>query len=170
MLALANSGLNYNQKLYRFMKDPEYNRYPFHKEDLGDHMSCICEGYSEFVVARYLINHQLKEAYEVDSGLSFIKPEDIASEAGGKALGIYPPIIINRFVNGLALFEWNTVEDGRAWLDEEGYGMRSDNPTFLYGVINQRMEVIGKIRYIDDMHKVNEYRRNPLQFIADYTS
>lgn len=155
MLAMANADMNYNQKLYRLTKDKMYSREPFHKEDLGERMSCICKGYSEFVLTKYLINHQLKEAYEVVySRLPFLKPGDIAPEVTGR-FGIHPPIVINRFINGMALFEWNTVEDGKAWVDEDGYGMRSDNPKFLYGVLNhQRLEVIGKFRYIDDENQV----------------
>lgn len=169
MLAMANADMNYNQKLYRRTKNRGYSRDPFHKEDLGEQMSCICEGYSEFVLTRYLINHQLKEAYEVVyNGLSFVKSSDIAPDVEDKTLGTHPPITINRYVNGIALFEWNTVEDGQAWVDEDGYGMRSDNPKFLYGVVNQRLEVIGKFRYIDDENKVEEYRRNPSQFMMDF--
>lgn len=169
MLAMANADLNYHQKLYRLTKDKMYRREPFHKEDLGERMSCICEGYSEFVLTRYLINHQLKEAYEaVYHGLPFVCAGDIAPEVKDKTLGIHPSITINRYVNGMALFEWNTVGDDRTWVDEDGHGMRSDNPKFLYGVINQRLEVIGRFRYIDDENQVEKYRRNPTQFMIDF--
>lgn len=169
MLAMANSNMNYNQKLYRLTKDREYSQEPFHKEGLGERMSCICEGYCEFFITRYLINHQLKEAYEVvGTGLTFLKSGDMAPEVEDKSFGIYPPIIINHYNNGLALFEWNTVDDGRTWVDEDGYGMRSDNPKFLYGVVNQRLEVVGRFRYIEDEGKVDDYRRNPRQFLIDF--
>lgn len=169
MLAMVNSNMNYNQKLYRLAKNREYSQEPFHKEALGERMSCICEGYCEFVMTRYLINHQLKEAYEVvDSRLVFLKPGDIAPDVEDDSFGVYPPIIINRYVDGLALFEWNTVEDGRAWVDKDGYGMRSDNPKFLYGVVNQQLEVIGRFRYIEDEGKVDGYRRDPRQFLIDF--
>lgn len=169
MLAMANTNLNYNQKLYRLIKDRKYSQEPFHKEDLCEQMSCICEGYSDFILTRYLINHQLKEAYEVfDSGLAFLKQGDIDSEIENGLLGIYPPILINRYDSGMALFEWNTVEDGRAWVDEDGYGMLYDDPRCLYGIVNQRLEVICRFRYIDDANKINEYRRNPKQFLIDF--
>lgn len=143
MLAMANSNMNYNQKLYWLTKNWEYSQEPFHKEGLGERMSCICEGYHEFFMSRYLINHQLKEAYEVvGTGLEFLKSGDIAPEVEDKSFGIYPPIIINRYNNGLALVEWNTVEDSRAWVNEDGYGMRTDNPKSLYGVVYQRLEVV----------------------------
>lgn len=167
---MANSDMNYNQKLYRLTKDREFTQYPFHKDDLGERMSCICEEDAEFATTRYLLNHNRKEAYEVtvSEGLSFLKPGDIAPELRNRSFGIYPPIIINRYVDGLALFEWNTVEDGRAWEDEDGYGMRPDNPKFLYGVVNQQLEVVGKFRYIDEENKVEVYRRNPRQFLIDF--
>lgn len=169
MLAMANTNMNYNQKLYRLTKNKEYSHEPFHKEGLGERMSCICKGYCEYETVEYLINHNLKEAYEV-GGFSFLQPGDIASEFRDQTFSLYPPTIINHFVNGLALFEWNTTEDGRVWIDKDGYGMRSGNPKFLYGVINQRLEVVGRFRYIDDENKVNEYRRNPHQFLRDFPS
>lgn len=169
LMAMAHEELNYNQRLYLLTKNREYSQEPFHKEGLGERMSCLCEGYCEFVLTRYLVNHQLKEAYEVvGSGLEFLKDGDIAPEVEDKSFGIYPPIIINHYVDGLALFEWNTVEDGRAWVDEDGYGMRSNNPKFLYGVVDQRLEVVGRFRYIEDENKVIEYRRNPRQFLTDF--
>lgn len=171
LMAMANTDMTYPQKLYRITKNRKYSQEPFHKEGLGERMSCICEGYAEFVLTRYLINHQLKEAYEVVySGLPFLKSGDIAPEVEDGSFGIYPPIIINRYVDGLAFFEWNTVEDGRAWVDEDGYGMRSDNPKFLYGIVNQRLEVVGKFRYIEDETKIEGYRRNPRQFMIDYST
>lgn len=72
LMAMANMNLNFNQKLYRILKDKQYNQYPFQILDIGDRMTSICHGYYDCAIVRYLLNHKLREAYEVINGNGLI--------------------------------------------------------------------------------------------------
>lgn len=161
LLAMARSGMSYSQKLYRLLSDRKYSTYPYHRRGLGCNMSSINYGYSECETTRYLLDHNAKEAYEVvdnEGRLYFLKSQSFA----------FPPTIIGKFVGGLALFEWNTVEDGRAYEDTDGFGRQHSNPEFLYGVINKRLEIVVPFGKIDPM-KLDAYRKNPHELVTNHT-
>ena len=65
LLAMARSDMTFSQKLYRLLSDRKYSTYPYHKIGLGDNMSSINYGYCECEITRFLLNHNIKEAYEV---------------------------------------------------------------------------------------------------------
>lgn len=168
LMAMANMDLNYNQKLYRLLKDKQYNRYPYEKSNLGGVISCICYGWDRMV--RYLLNHRLREAYEVtsESGLLlFLESSDIENvkEVGMRA---FPPTVINRFIDGVAFMECCMREDPMAWVDDDGFGMGREESFYIYGIINERLEAKSKFRKLDSEDIITMYRDNPRQMIADF--
>ncbi len=44
---------------------------------------------------------------------------------------------ISKFEEGICKFSWMVQPDGRYWMDEDGYGMTSDNEVWLYAYINE---------------------------------
>lgn len=84
------------------------------------------------------------------------------------AISAYAPTVLNRFVDGLSLFECNTVEDGRNWIDEIGFGMVNTEPLYIYGVVNERLVSKSKFRAIESKDKIELYRANPRQMIVDF--
>lgn len=161
LLAMARSDMTFSQKLYKLLSDRKYNTYPYHKIELGNNMSSINYGYCESETTRYLLDHNIKEAYEVidfEGHLVFLENKARA----------FPPTIIRRFIDGLALFEWNTAEDGRAYEDADGYGIEHSNPDFLYGVINKSLEIVVPFGKIDPM-RLDAYRKNPHELVTNHT-
>lgn len=162
MMNMANEDLTYSQKLYRLLKDREFSRYPYRKVGLGYGMSCIVDYENGEELATHLINHGLKEAYEIMDAnhcIEFVKSTDFA--LGVNNINVCSPVRINPFVGEEALFEWNTREDGRVYEDEQGFGIISSDPNFIYGVINKNLEVIVPFQYIDE-RKVEHYRNHPM--------
>ncbi len=167
LLSMANEGFTFNQKLFRFVKDKQFSHFPYRKVGLGCNMSCVVyDAYGE-ELAIYLVNHTLKEAYEImdaEHRITFTKNGDFDLSLG-KDIRTFSPVIVNPFVRSVALFEWNTQEDGRAWSDEMDFGIKNGDSKFIYGVINEKLEVIAPFRYIDDTRKVEHYRAHPYELI-----
>lgn len=165
-MAMVNEDLTYSQKLYRLLKDSGFSQYPYRKVGLGSGMSCIVYYGNGEELATHLINHSLKEAYEimdVNHCVRFVKNVDFAPDV--EHIQVFSPVRINPFVGDGALFEWNTQEDGRAYEDEQGFGIISSDPKFIYGVIDKKLEVIVPFQYIEDEEEVEYYRNHPMDLV-----
>ncbi len=44
---------------------------------------------------------------------------------------------VSKFENGSCRFSWMVQPDGRYWMDEDGFGMESDDEITLYALINE---------------------------------
>lgn len=168
LLSMANVGFTFNQKLFRLIKDEQFSHFPYRKVGLGRIMSCVIYDANGEKLAVYLVNHNLKEAYEIMDAkhrITFTKDGDFVPSFG-KVIRTFSPVIVNPFVRSVALFEWNTQEDGRAWGDEMDFGIKNSNLRFIYGVINEKLEVMVPFRYIEDTRMVEHYRIHPYELIG----
>ncbi len=164
---MANESLTFNQKLFQLVKDRQFSRFPYRKVGLGRNMSCVVYDACGEELAVYLVNHNLKEAYEImdaEHRITFTKDGDFDPSLD-KDIRTFSPVIVNPFVRSVALFEWNTQEDGRVWSDEMDFGIKNSDPRSIYGVINEKLEVIAPFRYIDDTKMVAHYRIHPYELI-----
>ena len=61
---------------------------------------------------------------------------------------------------GVAEVLWQLNPDGRYYMDEDGFGMTSDEEITVYGFIDSEMNVLVKFQYIDeDWKRLDKMRR-----------
>ena len=75
-------------------------------------------------------------------------PEEAKMRAN--ALSAQFPTSISNFYNGVAVVAWQLNPDGRYYMDDDGFGMTSDEEITVYGLIDSEMNVLNKFRYKGD--------------------
>ena len=60
----------------------------------------------------------------------------------------------------MAEVSWQLNPDGRYYMDDDGFGMTSDEEITVYGFIDTKMNVLVKFQYIDkDWKRLDKMRR-----------
>jgi hypothetical protein len=75
------------------------------------------------------------------------------------------PTFIRGFRNGIAEVSWQLNPDGRYYMDEDGFGMTSDEEITVYGFIDAEMNVLVKFQFINDDWKRLERMRAEAKII-----
>lgn len=133
-------------KLYKMLVKDNYAT-----EKLGDGMSVTpVVDYFGFKQLHYLIDEKNKTAVEfmsVNGQLLTVTSEDIdwdrlywqSEEVKNRAknLSVIFSLNIRSFKGGMGLVEWQLEVDGSYYMDEDGFGMTSDEEFFLYGYIDR---------------------------------
>ena len=74
------------------------------------------------------------------------------------------PTFIRGFHKGVAEVSWQLNPDGRYYMDEDGFGMTSDEEITVYGFIDSEMNVLVKFQYIDeDWKRLDKMRREAVE-------
>ena len=64
----------------------------------------------------------------------------------------------------MAEVSWQLNPDGRYYMDEDGFGMTSDEEITVYGFIDSEMNVLVKFQYIDvDWKRLDKMRREAVE-------
>ncbi len=171
--ALNAPGKSFEEKLYMVLSKMNFARNGYQIRDLGESMSVIEQDIYGWWKQRYLINHNNHQAFEVMSrGMYFVNftVEDIdwksieklpekAISTAEYMFAMYPSFILN-FYNGVARVDWQLNPDGRYYMDDDGFGMTSDEEITVYGFIDTNMKVLVKFQYIDDnLNRLSEMRK-----------
>lgn len=153
----------YDEKLYRILIDDKYSGGSYCRRNIGEGMEVIDQVIRGWWKPRFLLNHNLKTAYEwmwPNQQLAIVDQEHIDWESMKnlpeeawlqlKAYSFCYPSFILGYHNGIAKVQWQLIPDGRYWMDEDGYGMTSDVELNIYGFIDQNANIISKFRYYSD--------------------
>lgn len=74
------------------------------------------------------------------------------------------PTFIRGFRKGVAEVSWQLNPDGRYYMDDDGFGMTSDEEITVYGFIDSEMNVLVKFQYIDeDWKRLDKMRREAVE-------
>ena len=141
----------YDEKMYRILSLDKYASGDYEKCKLGEGMEVINQVIWGWWKPRFLLNHNLKTAYEwmwPNEQLAIVDMEHIdwdsmekLPEKAQKTLCQYSfqfPSFIRGFRNGIAEVQWQLIPDRRYYMDDDGFGMTSDIELNIYGFIDQK--------------------------------
>lgn len=150
-------------KMYRILSSGKYASGEYRKQKLGEGMEIVNQVIFGWWKPRFLLNHNLKTAYEwmrPDKQLAIVDsqhidwdsvknlPEDALSTLRRYSFGF--PSFIGHFHNGIAEVKWQLIPDGRYWMDDDGFGMTPDTELNIYGFIDREANIISKFHYYTD--------------------
>lgn len=160
---MADEPGTFDEKMYRILISDRYSSDGYQKRSLGENMEMVDQVIWGWWKPRFLLNHNLKTAYEwmlPSEQLAIVDAEHIdwdsmkrLPEDAMATLHDYSfmyPSFIREFKNGVALVEWQLIPDGRYWMDEDGFGMTPDTELNIYGFINQEADIVSKFHYYTD--------------------
>lgn len=154
---------SYDEKMYQILISDKYGEKDYQRIGLGEGMEVINQVIWGWWKPRFLLNHNLKTAYEwmwPNQQLAIVDQEHIdwesmknLPEEAVRTLHAYSfqfPSFIRGFQNGIARVDWQLIPDGRYWMDDDGFGMTSDIELNIYGFIDKEANIISKFRYYSD--------------------
>lgn len=160
---MADEPDTYDEKMYRILSSDKYSTGEWQKQNLGEGMEIVNQVIWGWWKPRFLLNHNLKTAYEwmwPNQQLAIVDAEHIdwdsmknLPEDAVSTLHCYSfqfPSFIRYYENGVAEVQWQLTPDGRYWMDDDGYGMTSDIELNIYGFIDQEANIISKFHYYTD--------------------
>lgn len=174
---MADEPGTYDEKMYRVLISDKYSRDGYEKCSLGEGMEIVNQVIWGWWKPRFLLNHNLKTAYEwmwPSEQLAIVDVEhidwdsmnDLPEEAIStlQAYSFKYPSFIKGFKNGIALVQWQLIPDGRYWMDDDGFGMTGDVELNIYGFIDQEANIVSKFHYYTDAeldaHVLDAVRRD----------
>lgn len=178
--ALEAPGKSFDEKLYMVLSSMDLNRNGYEVRELGEGMSVVAQVICGWWKQRYLLDNKNCRAYEIMNGnMDFVNftTDDIDWESirmlpekakrRAKEMSAQYPTFIERFRNGVAEVSWQLNPDGRYYMDDDGFGMTSDDEITLYGFIDPEMNVLVKFQYIgEDMKRLDKLRQEAESYIA----
>lgn len=160
---ISNEPGTYDDKMYRILSGEKYSDGAYKRSALGEGMEVVYQEIWGWWKPRFLLNHNLKTAYEwmwPNEQLAIVDQEHIdwdsmknLPEEAEKTLLRYSfqfPSFIRSYHNGIAEVQWQLIPDGRYWMDDDGYGMTGDIELNIYGFIDQEANIISKFHYYTD--------------------
>ncbi len=171
--ALDASGKSSEEKLYMVLSAMDFNRNGYSISELGEGKSVVEQVIGGWWKQRYLIDKKNCRAYEIMNGnMDFVNfttddvdwasieqlPEKAKMQA--REMSAEFPTFIGKFRNGVAEVSWQLNPDGRYYMDEDGFGMTSDEEIAVYGFIDSETNVLVKFQYINhDWKRLDDMRR-----------
>ena len=171
--ALNAAGKSIDEKLYMVLSAMDFTRNGYRVSELGGGMSVIEQVIWGWWKQRYLIDNKNCLAYEImDGNMDFVNfttddinwdsikqlPENAKMRA--REMSAQFPTFIRGFRKGVAEVSWQLNPDGRYYMDDDGFGMTSDEEITVYGFIDSEMNVLVKFQYIDeDWKRLDKMRR-----------
>lgn len=165
-------GKSIEEKLYMVLAKMDFTRNGYRISELGDGLSVVEESIWHWWKQRYLIDKMNCRAYEImDGNMNFVNfttddvdwesverlPEEVRRRA--QEMSAQFPTFIRGFHKGVAEVSWQLNPDGRYYMDDDGFGMTSDEEITVYGFIDARMNVLVKFQYIaDDWKRLDKMR------------
>lgn len=181
---MADEPGTYDEKMYRILSSDKYSAGDYRKEALGEGMEIVNQVIWGWWKPRFLLNHNLKTAYEwmsANEQLAIVDAEDIDWDsmkrlpddamATLRSYSFQYPSFIRGFSNGVAEVQWQLIPDGRYWMDDDGYGMSDDCELNIYGFIDRTGKVISRFHYYTEEelggHVLNRVRREAEARVAN---
>ena len=143
------------KELYIELQNSKYDERPYSRmKDWGEGMEIIEEVISDYWRECFLINHEIKKAFELMNRgltLTFLTKDNVdwkgveTLENNSNAYSFsayYQRFAIEKFKNGVALVVWTLYPDGRYFMDEDGYEMEDNDESKLYGFIDKKARVV----------------------------
>ena len=175
--ALVAPDKSFDEKLYMVLSTMDFTRNGYRVNELGEGMSVIEQVIWGWWKQRYLIDNKNCRAYEImDGNMDFVNfttndidwdsikqlPERAKMRA--QEMSAQFPTFIRGFHKGVAEVSWQLNPDGRYYMDEDGFGMTSDEEITVYGFIDSEMNVLVKFQYIDeDWKRLDKMRREAVE-------
>ena len=171
--ALNAPSKSIDEKLYMVLSTMDFTRNGYRVSELGEGMSVIEQVIWGWWKQRYLIDNKRYRAYEImDGNMDFVNfttddvDWDSIKQLPEKAkmrvqeMSAQFPTFIRGFRKGVAEVSWQLNPDGRYYMDEDGFGMTSDEEITVYGFIDSEMNVLVKFQYInEDWKRLDKIRR-----------
>ena len=175
--ALNAPGKSIDEKLYMVLSTMDFTRNGYKVSELGEGMSVIEQVIWGWWKQRYLIEKKNCRAYEImDGNMDFVNftTDDIdwdsikqlpeKAKMRAQEMSAQFPTFIRGFRKGVAEVSWQLNPDGRYYMDEDGFGMTSDEEITVYGFIDSEMNVLVKFQYIDeDWKRLDKMRREAVE-------
>ena len=166
-------GKSFDEKLYIVLSTMDFTRNGYRVSELGEGMSVIEQVIWGWWKQRYLIDNKNCRAYEImDGNMDFVNftKDDIdwdsiqqlpeKAKMRAQEMSAQFPTFIRGFRKGVAEVSWQLNPDGRYYMDDDGFGMTSDEEITVYGFIDSEMNVLVKFQYIDeDWKRLDKMRR-----------
>lgn len=171
--ALVAPDKSFDEKLYMVLSTMDFTRNGYRVSELGEGISAIEQVIWGWWKQRYLIDNKNCRAYEImDGNMDFVNftTDDIdwdsikqlpeKAKMRAQEMSAQFPTFIRGFRKGVAEVSWQLNPDGRYYMDEDGFGMTSDEEVTVYGYIDSEMNVLVKFQYIDeDWKRLDKMRR-----------
>lgn len=184
---MADEPGTYDEKMYQILSSDKYATGEYQKQKLGEGMEIVNQVIWGWWKPRFLLNHNLKTAYEwmwPNQQLAIVDAEHIdwdsmknLPEDAISTLHRYSfqfPSFIRSYQDGIAEVQWQLIPDGRYWMDDDGYGMTSDIELNIYGFIDQEANIISKFHYYTDKeldaHVLDSAHKEAVKAIANRTN
>ena len=181
--ALNAPGKSIDEKLYMVLSAMDFTRNGYRVSELGEGMSVIEQVIWGWWKQRYLIDNKNCRAYEImDGNMDFVNftTDDIdwdsikqlpeKAKMRAQDMSAQFPTFIRGFRKGVAEVSWQLNPDGRYYMDDDGFGMTSDEEITVYGFIDSEMNVLVKFQYIDkDWKRLDKMRREAEKTIKKNT-
>lgn len=162
---------NLAHELYDSLNEDEYRQGSYKVEDLGERMAVIYESMLGWWKPRYLVNHNSRRAFpfiDDNQNLLQVSTEDIDWDSlkglpekairQARNFSFLYPSFIRAFKGGVAEVSWQLNPDGRYFMDDDGFGMTSDEEITVYGFIDQNANVVVKFRKIKNDNELAAMR------------
>lgn len=166
--------------LYKELQSEKYRTYPCETKGLGEGMAIVNEVICGYWKPRFLIDNNARTAVEFMSRperLLTVATEDIDWEslthleedvvARAKRLDFGFPSFIYQFEHGVAEVSWQLNPDGMYYMDEDGYGMTSDQEITIYGFIDRQGHVLVKFHAINDYKELDADRKKAERIVRE---
>lgn len=175
--AMVAPGKSYDEKLYIVLSTMDFTRNGYRISELGEGISVIEQVIWGWWKQRYLIDNKNCRAYEImDGNMYFVNftTDDIdwdsikqlpeKAKIRAHDMSAQFPTFIREFRKGVAEVSWQLNPDGRYHMDDDGFGMTSDEEITVYGFIDSEMNVLVKFQYIDeDWKRLDKMRREAVE-------
>ncbi len=151
------------QKLYKVLMTDTYRKGHYQWKDLGEGVESLAYNVRGWWKQRFLLDHNEKVAREImteglywshfdmgDIDWDSLKklPEEAINHA--KSLCANFPSFVGGYKNGIATVSWQLIPDGRYYMDDDGFGITSDEETPVYAMVDKKLRVLVKFRFIED--------------------
>lgn len=166
--AMDAPGMSFDEKLYMVLSKMNFNRKGYQICEKGEGKYVIEQLIWGWWKPRYLVDRVNCLAYEIMDGdmcfvnfttddIDWTSIENLPEEAKMRAsvMSAQFPTFVSNFHNGVAMVTWQLNPDGRYYMDDDGFGMTSDEEITVYGIIDSKMNVLKKFRYIGDVSDIS---------------
>ncbi len=150
----------YEQKMYQLLNTEHYTKGRYRHDDMGEGMALVWQLVWSWWKPRFLLDHTTQCAYEImntnyelvtvtDDDIDWNSMKDLPDNAITRARNHNAmfPTLIRHFENGQAKVEWQINPDGKYYMDDDGFGMTSDNELTLFGTIDRTGKIVKKFVY-----------------------
>lgn len=179
-LSKIHSNNSTEEKLYMVLQSDTYKSDLYKTEDLGEGMAVLYQNIWGYYKPRFVLNHNGKTAFEFmdryqclitvsNEDIDWASLKKLPEEAINRAecLSFQFPSFIRGFRNSVARVDWQLNPDGRYYMDDDGFGMTSDEEIEIYGFIDTQGKVLVKFKAIKDRKELEVMRKKAEEIVKN---